>query len=71
MTQGDGMDEQGRDGIDEITAANVSEWSSKVPDGDVEEVPWVTILHDVNKHDVHISKYAHVCLCKREKRENV
>jgi len=29
-------------------------------------------LHEVNMHDVHISTYAHMRLCKREKkRENV
>lgn len=26
-------------------------------------------LHEVNMHDVHISKYAHMCLWKREKRK--
>lgn len=61
-TQGDGMNEQGRDGIDGITAAilvsdhRVAMWGGSLG----------YRLHEVNMHDVHISKYAYMCLCKRE-----
>lgn len=67
-TRGDGMNEQGRDGI---TAAVIVSDHQKC-----RMATWGGSLgyhlHEVNMHVVHISKYAHVWLCeRREKRKNV